>query len=231
MKEEEKNGFKEAKKNLISLLRVVIIVIISVCILSASLWFLKRLRTKEDRDNPKNAPGVVRNFMNDTNIDVNGKISSSKSIRQLWEEMKNNGNDILQYLDSAEELAKLIHAAQALDFPDTRENPDEPIDWNKIDIDSTEIQGIVKFKRALEDGNEITMTYVTPSKLQELMNKYTETGKEKDKQEALKHFTIEQTATSASGDTSIVENSIGINGAFIFAIIPYLFSSIFNSYF
>ena len=97
---EEKDGFKEAKKNLISLGRIIIILIICVwgIIFVSSSPFLKKKRTKEDTSDPQNAPGVVRNFMNDTNIGVDGKINSSKSIKQLWEEMRNYGNDILQYL-------------------------------------------------------------------------------------------------------------------------------------
>ena len=184
------------------LIIIVVGITIAVIIFSVALWFLKKKRTKEDTNDPKNAPGAVRNFMNDISMSEDGKFNSSKSINQLWEEMVNNGNDILEYLNSAEELAKLIHAAQALDFPDTRENPDEPISWKDIDLDSTEIQGIVKFKRALEDGDNISMTYVTPSEFQELMNKYMETGDEKDKKEALKHFTIEKSYGSSSSSSS-----------------------------
>ena len=184
------------------LIIIVVGITIAVIIFSVALWFLKKKRTKEDTNDPKNAPGAVRNFINDISMSEDGKFNSSKSINQLWEEMVNNGNDILEYLNSAEELAKLIHAAQALDFPDTRENPDEPISWENIDLDSTEIQGIVKFKRALEDGDNISMTYVTPSEFQELMNKYMETGDEEDKKEALKHFTIEKSYGSSSSSSS-----------------------------
>ena len=63
-----------------------------------------------------------------------------------------------------------MNAAMALDYPDTRENPDSPVDWDKIDINSKEIQGIVKFKRALADGKNISMTYVNPTEFQELIN-------------------------------------------------------------
>ena len=108
-----------------------------------------------------------------------------------------------------------MNAAMALDYPDTRENPDSPVDWDKIDINSKEIQGIVKFKRALKDGGTpISMTYVSPSKFQELVSKYNlEEDNDKRKkalEEVLKHFTIEKSystdsATSNTGDNGIAK--------------------------
>lgn len=205
-KEQAKNRTGQVVKKFIKmsmkpLLIGIGIFLAAVIIFSAVTWFLKKLDTKEDPNNPKNAPAAVRNFMNDTTIDENGNITSGKSIQELWNELKQNGNRATAYLNSAEELGKLIYAARALDYPDTRrENIDDPIKWNELDINSKEIQGIVKFKRALADGENITMTYVSPSKLKELINKYKSTGNESDRQEALKHFTIEK-SYSASTNT------------------------------
>ena len=174
------------------------IFLVAIIIFSVITWYLKKLDTKEDANNPKNAPAAVRNYLNDTTIDGNGKITSGKSIQELWDELKQSGNRATAYLNSAEELGELVYAARALDYPDTRENPDTPIKWNELDINSKEIQGIVKFKRALSDGENITMTYVSPTKFQELMSKYKSSGSEEDKQEALKYFTIERTSNNMS---------------------------------
>ena len=134
-----------------------------------------------------------------------------KSIRELWTELKQNGNAITTYLSSPQELAKLLTASMAMEYPDTRngtgtpaETPDDPINWEKIysGIDSTEIHGIVKFKRALKDNKTITMTYLPPSEFQKKMNKYNRTGKAEDRDEALKYFTIERTLAPASGSNS-----------------------------
>ena len=205
-KEQAKNSARQVvkiilKKSMKPLLIGGGIFLVAVIIFSAVTWFLKKLDTKENPDDPKNAPAAVRNFMNDTTIDENGNIISGKSIQELWNELKQRGNRVTAYLNSAEELGKLIYAARALDYPDTRgENViDEPIKWNELDINSKEIQGVVKFKRALADGKKITMTYVSPTKFQELMNKYKSSGSEKDKKEALKHFTIEKTSSNMSG--------------------------------
>ena len=105
-----------------------------------------------------------------------------------------------------------MNAAMALDYPDTRENPDSPVDWDKIDINSKEIQGIVKFKRALKDGGKpISMTYVSPSKFQELVSKYNSEEdndkREKALEEVLKHFTIEKSydGSGAGGNPIVAE--------------------------
>ena len=203
-KEQAKNRTGQVVKNYIKmsmkpLLIGIGIFLAAVIIFSAVTWFLKKLDTKENSNDPKNAPAAVRNFMNDTTIDENGNITSGKSIQELWNELKQNGNRATAYLNSAEELGKLIYAARALDYPDTRrENIDDPIKWNELDINSKEIQGIVKFKRALADGENITMTYVSPSELKELINKYKSTGNESDREEALKHFTIEKSYSDSS---------------------------------
>lgn len=190
------------KKSMKPLLIVIVIFSIIIIIFSAVTWFLKKLDTKENPNDPKNAPAAVRNYMNDTTIDENGKITAGKSIQELWDEMVQTGNRATAYLNSAEELGRLIYAARALEYPDTRrENVDDPIKWNELDINSKEIQGIVKFKRALADGENIFMTYVSPTEFQELVSKYEISGDEKDRQEALKHFTIEK--VSANSNNSI----------------------------
>ena len=188
----------------------VIVVTVVLCILSAAKWYLNKHDTKEDPNDPKNAPAATRNFLNDSSIDEEGKITSGKSINEFWDDLIKNGNRITNYLNSAEELSKLVYAARALDYPDTRKNPDQPIDWDKIDLDSKEIQGIIKFKRALSNGKTASMTYVSPTEFQELINKYTSTGNEKAKQEALKHFTIEKTASDDSSTEGKVASLRGM---------------------
>ena len=193
---------KEYNKTLKMIMILIIVFAVAVIIFSVATWFLKKLDTRENDKDPKNAPAAATKFMNDTNIDENGKITLGKSIAEWWEELKKNGNKITKYLDSPEELAKLMNAAMALEYPDTRKNPNSKIVWEDIDINSKEIQGIVKFKRALQSGKTITMTYVPPSEFQQLIDKYKQTGSEKDKNEALKHFTMEKTNSSSNNVSS-----------------------------
>ena len=197
-KEQAKKEFNTKARMIII---AIIVVLISIILFSVIKWFLNKLDTKENDKDPKNAPAAARNFMNDTYIDENGKITLGKSIAEWWEELKKNGNKMTTYLNSPVELAKIMNAAMALDYPDTRKNPNKPIQWNDLDINSKEIQGIVKFKRALANGKNISMTYVTPTEFQELINKYQSSGDVKDRNEALKHFTIEKTSSTSNGDT------------------------------
>ena len=189
------------KKSMKPLLIGAGIFLVVVVIISVVTWYIKKHDTKEDDKDPKNAPAAVRNYMSDTSIDENGNITAGKSIQEFWDEIRQSGNRATAYLNSAEELGKLIYAARALEYPDTRKNPDEAIQWNDLDINSKEIQGIVKFKRALADGKNISMTYVNPTEFQELINKYQSSGDVKDRNEALKHFTIEKTSSTSNGDT------------------------------
>ena len=210
---------KEKNKTLKMIMICIIVFSVAVIIFSVALWYMKKLDTKEDSNDPKNAQAAARNFMNDTYIDENGNIVLRKSIAEWWEELKKNGNKITKYLDSAGELAKIMNAAMALDYPDTREHPDDPIVWEDLDINSTQIQGGVKFKRALQNGKTISMTYVKPSEFQRLMNKYRETGDESDKQEALRHFTMEKTYSANdsanSGGSPIVSEALKYACSFV----------------
>lgn len=179
---------------------LVILAVVVIIILSVSDYLNKKKNATEDPNDPKNGPAAANGFINNVYIDENGVLRTEKSIRELWKELKDKGNALTKYLNSPEELAKLLSASMATDYPDTRENPDQPIDWSKYDvsIDSTEVQGIVKFKRALASNDTITMTYLPPSEFQKKINKYNETGKAEDRNEAMKYFTLEKTYDSSA---------------------------------
>ena len=208
---DKEQAIKENKKTFKMIMIFIIVFSVATIIFSVVTWYLKLLNTKENDKDPKNAPAAARNYLNNTYIDENGKITLGKSIAEWWKELVDTGNKITDYLDSPEELAKIMNAVMALEYPDTRENPDEPIDWNKIDINSKEIQGIVKFKRALQDGKTISMTYVSPTKFQELISDYNKAGDDDDARQkalekVLKHFTIEKSyENSSNGGSPIVQ--------------------------
>ena len=192
------------------IISLVILGTIIIIILSVSDYYNKKKNATEDPNDPKNGPAAANEFINNVYIDEDGNLKFEKSVKEFWNEMQEKGNALTKYLNSPEQLSKLLSASVATDFPDTRrpevngESPDDPIDWDKYDIgvDSTDVQGIVKFKRALSSGNTITMTYLPAKEFQKKMNKYNSTGNEEDKNEALKYFTIERTAVSSSTNTN-----------------------------
>ncbi|MFQ6944267.1 MAG: hypothetical protein ACLRTR_07815 [Clostridia bacterium] len=88
-------------------------------------------------------------------------------------------------------------------FLDTRKDPDAEIDWDSLnqDTNSKEVQGIIKLKRATAEGKTITMVYTDPDTFQSYIDEYNATGSETAKQQALKHFTIEEgCASNFTGD-------------------------------
>lgn len=180
---------------------ILFIVIIALIVIMIIAGYKKMVvdRGIEDPYDPQNAPYAVSSFINNVYLDEDGNLRMQKSIKELWEELEKNNNDIMKYLDSPEELAKLISASMAVDYPDLRSNPDDEIDWKKMDlnINSTSVQGIVKFKRALQDGKTITMTYLPEEEFQEKINKYNGSGKKEDRDEALKYFTLEKSYDNA----------------------------------
>ena len=96
------------------------------------------------------------------NIDLN-----EASVATLMWELYNDVYS--QYLSSAEELAKLMNAELITQYPDTRSNPNEKIDWDNIDMTSNTIQGIVKLKRKTESSEKM-LVYKSQSDFESLVN-------------------------------------------------------------
>ena len=169
--------------------------------------------TVQDGDK-SNVPYASAQYSSNINIDADGKVTTNISVQELWDELIEEDSCINQYLDKPEELKKLLDAELITDFLDTRPNPDDPIDWDKLnkDVDSKEIQGIVKLKRAMDDGSTITMVYTDPETFQSNIDKYNASGSEADKETALRYFTIESGYTSSlsygTGETSSEESMV-----------------------
>lgn len=147
-----------------------------------------------DKSNTQN---VAKEHTSNTTISTDGKISTNQTAQEVWDGLVEENSRVTAYLEGPEELLKLMNAQMVTQYLDTRENPDEEIDWDKaLDVNSKDVQGIVKLKRAQSDGSTITMTYVDPETFQSYIDTYNSTGAESDRNEALKHFTIERTVVA-----------------------------------
>ena len=137
----------------------------------------------------------INPYRNSVSVSENGEVSTSKTAKELWDDMIAKGYEVNKYLDNPEELAKLLKAELITQLPDTRENVEEEIDWEALK-DGDDIQGIIKFKRHDGNGNTSYLTYATPSVFQEQIEIYQkstdETTRENAKQFALTHFTLKQ---------------------------------------
>ena len=118
---------------------IILIIIIAVIVMLAGASFhLKLLDGTENSKDKKNGPAAARNIMMDVVVDEKGNINLTKPIVQWWQELKKNDNKLTHYLDSAEDLARLLNAVLITQYPDTRKDLDKmkesetQINWNKI---------------------------------------------------------------------------------------------------
>ena len=192
-----------------TILIIIGIILVGIILMGASTYFLNIDDGVMNSDDTKNAPAAVFKYTNDLHLSDNEKMHLNKSPKEFWEELNKSGNRITAYLNSAEELSKLMRAQLALGYLDLRNESeiDKDLDWNEINsnIDSTEVQGVVKLKRALSNGKTITMTYVNEEKFQSYIDAYNNASNDSDrkkaKNNALKHFTLEE-QVSTNTDTS-----------------------------
>ncbi len=189
---------KELVRKIIVLITIIVIVIIS----AASVYVIKKDDGTYKEDDWKNTQFASEQFVNSTTIDNDGKMSTTMTAQEVWDKLKANNSRVSLYLNGPEELAKLMNAEMVTQYLDTRKNPDEEYNWDdikNIDVNSKDVHGIVKLKRAGDDGKTNTMKYVDPETFQSYIDAYNESGSEADKNRALSYFTLEETV---SGDTS-----------------------------
>lgn len=185
------------------LIKILVPVLILISLLGASIYYLTLDDAVARTNDMSNVPYAVSQYKNGVNIGNDGQLVSSTTAQELWDEMKKNGSRVNQYLDTPEELLKLMNAELVTQYLDTRKNPDEDINWDSDvlnDINSNSIQGIVKLKRQGVDKKNTTMTYVDSETFQRYIDNYNSSGSEADKEKALSHFTLESVTSSSSSD-------------------------------
>lgn len=191
-------------------LPIILIPTIIISLLSAITYYITLDDAIKKEGDTSNTPNAASTYMSNVELEDDGTIKSKTTVDELWDEMIKNGSRVDQYLDSKEELARLMKAEIVTQYPDTRKNPDKEINWEDIISNGDEIQGIVKFKRTDSNNNTTTMTYVDQETFQGYIDEYNGTGSEKAKKNALSHFTLRKskiTSSYASGGGSSVDTS------------------------
>lgn len=205
-KEAVKRRAKKVAKHVIRiLLPVFLIIAIIIVLLAAVTYFLTIDDGTYKEDDWSSTPYGAAQYTTSVSVNSDGTLSSGTSTQEIWDTMLENGGRVDEYLDSSEELARLMKAEIVTQYPDTRSNPNEDINWDDI-VNSNTLQGIIKFKRANSDDNTSTMSYVDPETFQSYIDEYNSNGSETAKQNALSHFTIKTVAnnnlsTSTTPDT------------------------------
>lgn len=192
-------------------LALILAVILLLCVVLASISnFITFWDGTVQEGKESNVPYLFKDYTEDTQI-IGREIRSSANAEEIWNTVIKNNGRIKEYLDKPEELKKIMNAEIATTFLDTRENPDAPIDWEKLNSDTKTnvIQGLVKLKRARETGEYITMTYVDPETFQSYMDEYNASGSETAKNAALNHFTLGKGYTK----DGIEDDSVGLENA------------------
>lgn len=180
-------------QELLPLIAIMLILLIFAGLASSILNLITFLHGTVQEGENSNVPYLVEQHIEDTEI-IGRKITGKTTAKEIWNTIEENHGIIKEYLDNPEELQKMINAELCTSFLDLRENPNEPIDWKKLnsDIDSKEMQGIIKLKRARETGEYITMVYADPETFQSYIDEYNASGSEVAKNQALNHFTLEK---------------------------------------
>ena len=216
MEEETKETAKRIlrgalKSTKVLLMPIMVIVIIVVVILSASVYFITVDDGTYKEGDWSSTPYAASTYVNNVTINTDGTLASGTTAQELWDKMLENGSRVDEYLDSPEELARLMRAEIVTQYPDTRSNPDEEINWDEIIKNGDTLQGIIKFKRADNDGNTTTMTYADPVTFQGYIDEYNSSGSETARQNALSHFTLKKgVASTSTGNGGAVAAGEGV---------------------
>lgn len=204
-----KKALKIIRRHLRTLLLILLPVILIIVLLSAAVYFVTvDDGTYKDDDWKSPAYGAAV-YTSSTTISEDGKIKTEKTAKEIWDEMKKNNARTSLYLDDEKQLAKLMNAEVVTKYPDTRPNPDDPIDWSTVNLeDSNELQGIIKFRRQDKDENKSTLTYVDHETFYSWIEEYNNSGSESAKNNALSHFTIQQEEENVDGDIMISPDDV-----------------------
>lgn len=153
-------------------LKIAILIILILCVLLPSAVFYITIQDGTYKENDwGNTPYAASTYTKENvKIGENGIVTSSTA-QELWDKMIEEGNNVTKYLDTPEELEKLMNAEIITQYPKIG-NPDAKLD------------GIIEFERNKTDGSSVMLSYIDI----EIFNKYIE----KENLDVLNYFTIDE---------------------------------------
>ena len=138
---------------------IIVGVIVAVIILISSFVYYITVEDGTYNDDDWTSPGfAAAQSTKSATISADGTLGTAYTAQELWDKMIEEGSRVDEYLDGPEELAKLMNAEIVTQYPDTRENPDEEINWDEVlKTDSTKMKGMIKVKRnIIQDNSNLT---------------------------------------------------------------------------
>lgn len=183
------NNLNKVVKALIKYKKIIIIsilLVVSLILLSSFVYLISIEDGTYNEDDWANTPYVVSNYTNSAQIGSDG-ITTEKTKDEIWNSLVAEGSNVSKYLDSSDELQKLMNAELVTQYP-------------KIDgADEDSVNGIIEFQRNKTDGTKITLKYMDRDKFEENIDSGVE--KLSDGTSILDYFTLD---TSGNVEIAVV---------------------------
>lgn len=156
--EEDRNEFVEKFKDMSKMIfkkifskykyKIYLIVfIIVLMLLPLFTYFIKTdTGTLKEGDN-SNVPYAVSTYINEITFSEDG-IKFSKTSQEIWDEMIANGCKLEDYLDSPDELQKLMNAEVITQYP------------KLPNLGNDKLNGVIQFERHKTDGTQVYLKYI-----------------------------------------------------------------------
>lgn len=166
-KDVAKKIFKHIVKSKFFIITIVVVCIFLIFFPSIIYFITIDDGTYKEND-WKSTPYVASNYTKNVSITNNG-IRTTTTAKELWDKAVDEENNIEEYLDSPEELEKMMDAEIVTQYPK---------------IGNGNLDGIIEFKRFKSDGTSLILKYVNS----DIFNNYIDSN---DTQ-ALNYFTLDQ---------------------------------------
>lgn len=122
----------------------IIVTIIFLVFFPSIIYFITIEDGTYTEDDWENVPYVSSTYTRNATITHNG-IETTSTAQELWDRIIQEGGNVDEYLDSPEELEKLMNAELITQYPR---------------IGNGNLDGIVEFERHKSDGTSLTLQYI-----------------------------------------------------------------------
>lgn len=164
-----KNFVKSLLKSKIVKIAILLIFILAVLLPSFVYYITIDDGTYKEGD-WESTPYVASTYTQNVNVGNDG-ITSDTTAQELWDKMIDEGCNVQDYLDTPEELEKLMNAEIITQYP-------------KIGAENAKLDGIIEFERHQTDGTSLMLKYIDI----ETFNKY----KEEKNTSIIEYFTVDE---------------------------------------
>lgn len=208
VKEMLKRVKRAIKLALIPILIPALCIILVIVLLAACVYFITIDDGTYKEDDWANPMFGANQYTNSVTVGEDGMLSSDYTAQELWDKLKSKNSRVVTYLKDSKELAKLMNAEVITQYPDTRANPDTKINWSTVlNPDAQSLQGIIKFKRNIIDGNY----NLTEKMLQEFKKEYEQYLKEEAEKKQKEEEKKDQAQKAAEANKEVFEYTVKKN--------------------